>query len=164
MDPRMMDPRLSMDPRLAMDPRMDPRLLELDQEARVEAKGAAEGSRLLLDPKPSSPEFKAKQEGKFEGKEVRMEPAGREAPKATREPSRDRAGGAGGERGGNGGGVAGGGGGGGGGGDLRERLERLEARLGRYEPDGGREKFVERYVEHVSREREHSARDREQER
>ncbi|XP_066981568.1 uncharacterized protein [Macrobrachium rosenbergii] len=175
-DHRIMDPRyiehhrLMMDPRLgSMDPRLlpPPRILDLDQEVECKNEPRIEPE---YKPRVEPPDFKARLEAarvepRLEARvetrlETRVEPrlesrleprangvvsggvGGEGDPKVRleaklespprevrlRDGSKDR-------------------------GDLRERLERMEARMSRYEPDG-RDRFVERYVEQVSRERE----------
>ncbi|XP_071536265.1 uncharacterized protein [Panulirus ornatus] len=138
-DPRV-DPRLLMDPRA--DPRvMDPRMLGLI-EPRVEPrKDPRLESRLLeLDqeveerfeaktPPRIDADFKTRPEPEIKPRtesrlEGRMEPPARDL--RPREPP----------------------------GDLRERLQRLEARMGCPRETDARERYVERYVEQVNSEKE----------
>ncbi|XP_068250894.1 uncharacterized protein [Palaemon carinicauda] len=143
-DHRILDPRLIEHHRLMMDPRLlpPPRIIDLDQEVECKTEPRIEPEyKSRVEP----PDFKARLEVRIEPRlESRLEPRanGEAEPKARleaklespprevrlRESSKDR-------------------------GDLRERLERMEARMSRFEPDG-RERFVERYVEQVNRERE----------
>ncbi|XP_069196069.1 UPF0430 protein CG31712-like [Procambarus clarkii] len=145
MEPEYMRPRVEHEFRPRMEPDIKPRIeeefksrMEPDFKSRMEPdyKSKIEPElkpRMEPDPKSrTDPDFKPRvdtelklrTESRIEG---RSEPSVRDS--GPREPSRDRAG------------------------DLRERLERMEARLARKEPEG-RERYVERYLEQVAREQE----------